>query len=221
MTHVSLKVIPVPGDGDCLYHAIIKGIDISVTPKDLRNFVAEQILMNNDLYEDLVLELIDFGRVKDSSRMTPAKLANVIKHTKEWATSTVIHILANAFNIKILVIQKINNRFYSEEFPSPWKYDMSLDNKQSKKVVYVYRRGYHFELLEPIGYINATFPDIRTCQNKTKRNKCESNRRNCVDQWGGAYRQRSSMIQSDAVNRHQLFPGVVGMILIMISIFTF
>ena len=156
MSHVTLRVIPVPGDGDCLYHAFIKGINLSISPQQLRGYVADKILNNKDLYDDLVTELVDFGRIKNVDLVTPEKLSNVIRHTKEWATSTVIHILAVAFNVRILVLQKINGRFFSEEFTSAWKIPSGHKiGKTQAKSIYLYRRGYHFELLQPLGFVNG------------------------------------------------------------------
>ena len=158
-----MKIVPVPGDGDCLYHAFIKGLGIDgLTPIQLREFVGKKLMSDKDLYDDLVTEWIDFGVIKNASDVTPEMAAHHICNTKEWATSTVIHILAVAFNVRIVVFEKINGQFYSEMFPSEWK------PKGSKTIpykdIYLFRRGYHFELLEPIDNIERK--DIPTIQNR-------------------------------------------------------
>ena len=149
MATIDLRVIPVPADGDCLYHAFIKGLDIDISPQDLRNYVAHKIQTDKDLYDDLVMEWLDFGVIRNITRITPEIAANRLRTTKEWATSTVIHILALAFNVRVIVFQKINGKFYPEVFPSVWKVteEMKKDIGPKYKDIYLYRRGYHFELL--------------------------------------------------------------------------
>jgi OTU-like cysteine protease len=152
---IDMKIIPVPADGDCLYHAFIKGLGIdSLTPLFLRDFVANRILNDKDLYDDLIREWMDFKVVSSVDTITPEIAANHIRNSKEWATSTVIHILSIAFNVRIIVFQKINGQFYSEIFPSEWKETCPKKKlkkqKQQHKDIYLYRRGYHFELLVPI-----------------------------------------------------------------------
>lgn len=167
-----MKIIPVPADGDCLYHAFIKGLGIkTLLPQHLRDFVASKILSDKDLYDDIVREWIDFNVIPNAQNITPEKVANHIRNTKEWATSTVIHILAVAFNVRITVFQKINGQFYPEIFPSEWKQHHDekwktvgkLKNRGNKwkkdayyKDIYLLRRGYHFELLIPVGPSNSS-----------------------------------------------------------------
>lgn len=147
---IDMRIVSVPADGDCLYHAFIKGLSIpGLTPQQLRDFVADKILHDKDLYDDLVREWIDFNVIPDVQRITPQMAADRIRKTKEWATSTVIHILAVAFNVRIVVFQRINEQFYSEIFPSEWKRDIT-SKRRPYKDVYLFRRGYHFELLTPI-----------------------------------------------------------------------
>ena len=148
-----MKIIPVPSDGDCLYHAFIKGLGIpGLSPQNLRDFVANKITFDKDLYDDLIREWLDFGVISDSAHMTPETAAQHISNSKEWATSTVIHILADAFKVRTIVFQKINGTFYSEVFPSEWK-RKSTENKTFErfyKDIYLLRDANHFELLVPL-----------------------------------------------------------------------
>ena len=143
-----MRVIPVPADGDCLYHAFIRGLGLEgLTPQLLRDIVAQKILTDQDLYDDLIREWIDFGVIHPATSMTEDIAAHHIRNTKEWATSTVIHILATAFNVRIVVFENIKGNYYPETFPSPWK---PIQQTKPYKDVYILRRGSHYELLIPI-----------------------------------------------------------------------
>jgi len=147
---IDMRVVSVPADGDCLYHAFIKGLNLhDLSPKQLRDFVADKILSDKDLYEDIVTEWVDFKVIPSRQHASPETVANRIRNTKEWATSTVIHILAHAFNVRVIVFQKINGQFYSEVFPSEWK-GKHAERKDYFHDIYLYRKGCHFELLMPL-----------------------------------------------------------------------
>ena len=73
---VDMKVISVPADGDCLYHAFIQGLVkdglfTQITPSQLRSYVADKILNDKSLYDDLVREWVDFKVIPDAKYMTP------------------------------------------------------------------------------------------------------------------------------------------------------
>lgn len=161
MTSTNMRIISVPSDGDCLYHAFIKGIGIpGLEPQQLRDFVANKILAEKDLYEDLVTEWADFNVIQTVESIDQETAANHLRTSKEWATSTVIHILATAFNVRVIVFQKINDKFFSETFPSEWKIENNDPEKNPMtkpyKDIYLIRRGYHFELLIPDGVTTET-----------------------------------------------------------------
>lgn len=147
-----LKIIPVPADGDCLYHSVIQGLKyhgtkMDISPKMLRCHVASVILKDPDLYDDLVTEWVDFGVIYNTKNITPQIVADRIINTHEWATSTVIHILAFSFNVKIVILEKIKNKLYPQEFPSVWKNFPETDRKIT---IFIHKTGKHFELLVPL-----------------------------------------------------------------------
>jgi hypothetical protein len=186
-TSLNVDVIKMPGDGDCLYHAFIRGANLSgkASPNDLRLHVADKIRTVEDLYDDLLREWIDFGIIRKDGdgfrfvttgeQVTPETAAYHIVHTKDWATSTVIHILASSMNLDVYVTQLINGQQYTETFPSPWKNRMEpqrhrgkarerggrgkLGDRGNRGKLYLYRTQHHFDLLvprresvEPVGF---------------------------------------------------------------------
>ena len=149
---IEFEIIPVPADGDCFYHAFIKSLNMDTTPRHLRKLVAMEISKNEDLYDDLLREWVDFGVIKSTSSVNKSTVLKTIKYSNEWATSTVIHILATLFNVKIIVFQRIQNQFFSEEFPSVWKVEGNATRQtesHKKNIVYILRTGQHFEMLLP------------------------------------------------------------------------
>lgn len=208
---VDMKVVPVPADGDCLYHAFIKGLDIpGLTPQQLRDFVADKILNEKDLYDDLVTEWVDFNVINDIANITPQIAAHHLRTTKEWATSTVIHILATAFNVRIVVYQKINGEFFPEIFPSQWKTeDEKREPERAKpyKDIHLLRRGYHFELLLPVD------------EQSLKTTASETNTKQVYHKNGG---QRGGGIMIDNgnfdSNTSTVIMGLVGVLLLLFTI---
>lgn len=143
---VNLQRVAVPADGDCLYHAVIKGLYLTqVQPRELRKVVANVIRFDQDLYDDLVTEWKDFS-LKNLKNMTPEKAARRIENTKEWATSTVIHILSLAMNCRINVFEMVNGKYVMERFPSEWK---SFKRLSTDVEIFLHKSGGHFELLVP------------------------------------------------------------------------
>ena len=104
------EIIKVPSDGDCFFHSFIHGIkktrvDFHFTALDLRYIVSKIITnrKNIKLYNDLLDEWVDHKRITKNTRekLTPEIVAKIITETKEWTTSTIIHIISMAFKIKI------------------------------------------------------------------------------------------------------------------------
>lgn len=146
-----MYIISMPGDGDCFYHAFISGLGLQITPQDLRNFVAEQILVKKDLYEDMVDDWKSQGLLdtEDSGgHVTPEYIADRIRNRKEWATTTVIHILSDAFNVRTVVYRELNDHYVPSLFPYLWTFDPK--KRRFAKTIYLYSHGAHFDLLEQV-----------------------------------------------------------------------
>lgn len=146
---VDFAVIPVPGDGDCFYHAVIKGLGLDIHPMALREQVVNVLEKDADLFDDLVTEWKDFGLVRYTDRISVEDIRYQILHYREWATPTVIHILAKLYSARLVVFQNIGGKFYGEVFPAEYKLkdgEKKLGN--NAKTVYILHRGNHFDLLE-------------------------------------------------------------------------
>lgn len=146
--------IQVPLDGNCFFHSFILGMkvfdpDFRLTVTDLRYLVAKVIKLTPELYEDLITEWLDFQRItlESKSKMTPEIAGNIIYETNEWTTSTMIHILAVVFNVKIIIHEKINGKFFSESFPSAWKKKVGNESNNSDKEINILKEYNHFDYL--------------------------------------------------------------------------
>ena len=160
--------IDMPKDGNCFYHAFIRGLyeaqvhpegtdgqgwnPSSLTPAVLRDQVARVIEINQDMYNDVLIEWRDFHVIHRQQGLqggnvgnpTPFQVAQRIRNTREWATSTVIHILSVLYNVTIVVYEEINGYYYAESFPSAWK---KVPPRNPIARLTVLRTGNHFDLL--------------------------------------------------------------------------
>lgn len=151
---MKFRLVQMPGDGDCFYHAVVAGLRrSSITIERLRQYVARNIASQSDLFQDLVTEFLDFGIAQrtsdkvtfvDSGQQVTAARAAARIQNGEWATSTAIHILASGLKVQICVVQEINGKLYTERFPSEWKKPLP----QAKRKIYLYKTSQHFDLLE-------------------------------------------------------------------------
>jgi hypothetical protein len=156
-----MYVVPMPGDGDCFYHAFIAGVGLAITPKDLRNFVADQILTKSELFEDIVDDWKSQGLLSPHESADIKEIATRIKNRKEWATTTVIHILSDAFNVRTIVYRELNGHYVPSLFPYLWTFDPK--KRRFAKTLYLYSHGQHFDLLQPVqpsGNHGANLPSI-------------------------------------------------------------
>lgn len=150
----------VPADGNCFYHAFIEGLkiipeehhkiaDIPYPPDvaNLRSLVADEILKNKDIYEDLVDEWKSENVLGDAEVMTPC-LAAARTMMREWATNTIIHILAVKFKVNIHVHGQMKETWHIQKFPYEWK---EHDVKSIKDEIHVvsYPELGHFDFLLP------------------------------------------------------------------------
>ena len=169
---MKFQLVKVPGDGDCFYHAFIAGLTRSClvgskpTVRQLRRYVARKIATEQDLFDDLVAELLDFGLAQrraidgvatfsDTGKpITPEQAASRIRKG-DWATSTTIHILAKGFRVQVRVVQKIEGKYYTEIFPSEWTLS---DDFSSKGSIYMYKTPHHFDLMEQDNSFGCSWP---------------------------------------------------------------
>jgi hypothetical protein len=142
---MNLSRVSIPSDGDCLYHAVLKGLNlVQVSPLDLRKVVANVIKEDPDLYDDLVREWKDFHLYPGNVKPSPYKAAKKIELERDWATSTCIHILSLALECRINVFELVAGKYIREQFPSEWKGYKKFD---SDTEIFLYKDGNHFELL--------------------------------------------------------------------------
>ena len=144
----TMEVIPVPGDGDCFYHAFIKGLGLEVSPKHLRTFVADKIMSSTDLYKDILDDWKSQNLLRGEETLSAEQIAHRIRYNKEWATTTVIHILADAFNCRVIVYKSINGRYLPQVFPYIWTFDPKV--RKFNKTISIYNHGGHFDLLTEV-----------------------------------------------------------------------
>lgn len=147
----------MPADGDCFFHAVVYGLrqyGMEISPQHIRNAVAQVIEKDAQLYEQLLDEWIDFSVIPRNHSMSPVKAAILIR-SKEWATSTIIHITSRLFNIKINVYEEINGTFITQSFPYPW--DTSPKQKDLRlPTINVLHRREHFDALQPLDSTTIT-----------------------------------------------------------------
>jgi hypothetical protein len=148
-------VVPVSGDGDCFYNAFIHGLGLTgkVRPHQLRAVVASRLLEDPDLRDDLIREWRDFGIVTGKvfsdtgKQIRSADIVDRVCNRADWATSTVIHILAIAFSRPVRIAEKINGHWFVQSFPSPWKVKRGDLLREKKPPVYILKTKNHFDAL--------------------------------------------------------------------------
>ena len=158
----------VPADGDCFYHAFIKALNLNCTPDNLRQIVANEILRNNDVYEEIVQDWIGNGIV-GQYKMTKA-LAAARTLTNEWATNTVINIISKRFDVLTKIykyeidtakevgkdsIKEMDGNFYTwriQFFPYEWMYANGKRPAMRDTVNIILRSDCHFDLLRNVGW---------------------------------------------------------------------
>jgi len=149
------NVVPMSGDGDCFYNAFIHvlGLTGKVQPHQLRALVAGRLLEDPDLRDDFIREWRDFGIIKGKvfsdtgKRFRTADIVDRICNRTDWATSTVIHILATTFSCTVRIAEKIDGRWFVQTFPSPWKENPMRKQTRVKPPVYILKTRNHFDAM--------------------------------------------------------------------------
>lgn len=135
-----MRIVKSPADGDCFYHSVINGTGLKTTPQELKVKVAEYLSRYPDMHDDLLIEWLDFKVIP--KRVSIEDTIKLLQ--KEWATSTIIHIVSLILELDIVVFEKINNKYYKEEFPSRFK---NNKNFKSRGKIYILKTRNHFDLL--------------------------------------------------------------------------
>ena len=133
------KEVKIPGDGDCFYSAVIKGLNLDITPRQFRNKLA------NTVNNKKVLKRI---KARSSS-------------PQSWAENEEIQATANMLDVCFMIFMQSTNTWiviYPDPQPSPNVYGTGT----CKKVVHLYNlgstptserdttsTGYHYNLLIP------------------------------------------------------------------------
>lgn len=139
-------VVRMPSDGDCFYHAFIQGVGLQETPLDLRRKVVKVLKNDATLLENLIDEWKDHDVLLKNEKVDMDEVSLLIIQDKEWATSTIIHILANLYNVKVVVFKKISGKYHAETFPHSWTFDEK--KRKFNKVIYILSDYAHFDLLK-------------------------------------------------------------------------
>lgn len=142
----------VPMDGDCFFHCFVKGLlsakNVTTTVRELRMAASRVVLESKDLYEDLLEEWRDHG-VLGPGETIPQNIASArVSIGREWATNTVIHILANVYEIAVNVHQQLENKTWCvQSFPYEFKEDISKNIIGKMDIVLHWWE--HFDYLKP------------------------------------------------------------------------
>lgn len=130
----SYKYVTIPGDGDCFYNAVIKGLNLKITARELRNKLSE--------------------KVKNTSVLNRIKAPST--SSRSWAEDEEIQATANLYKVCFMIWME---PFETWQVINP----ESQSTKSCNRVVYLYNKGskvtsdlakestgFHFDLLEPI-----------------------------------------------------------------------
>ena len=137
-----MNIVDVPGDGDCFFHTVILGLGLNTSPEVLRGLVADYILSNPEVTEEIIDEWRDFDVLKDDETLTVEEVASVIRETREWATGAIINITSIVLRISIQVFSNINGHMVSQTFPYSW-----LPQQDHLKTLQILSTGNHFQLI--------------------------------------------------------------------------
>lgn len=149
-----MDVVKISSDGNCCFNAILCGIQSDYTPQNVRSIIS--LVMEHDpFYFRLVRDdLIDLGMADNT--LTLVELKHRILRKREWGTGTMIHILAQFFDIIVLVHGFTNNTWVTQRFPlsyceqhKPPFNVTSMGVNITKQIIHLLATNSHFDLLRP------------------------------------------------------------------------
>ena len=146
------RLVDTPADNDCFFHAFKDGLNLPETVQQLRDLVADRMETDCGFCHAVMKEWIlpSTNRIEASQRM---------RH-KEWASASVVHLLASIFSANCRIWENSSGKWTIRSFPL----DRETLPPLQKEIDILYHSS-HFDLLKAVSDV----PTTRERQNLTDR----------------------------------------------------